>query len=770
MNRFIILLLLVVFPSTLTFSQSTIKGKVIDKMTNLPLIGATVLIKGTADGTTTNIDGNFSLKIPSFPTTLITSYTGFISVKSVVKDTSFLNVEMELDSTISIIGHYITIYADAPVNIRMPAPLMQLFTRQLDRDNDVDISPILNRVPGVYMHSGALNTNRVTIRGIGNRSLFSTAKIRAYLDDIPLTTGDGETTIEDIDRSVFDKIEIWKGPTASMYGAGLGGMIHLKTRNNWTFAGENYVSSKTTFGSYGLLRNSSSFSFSNKKNTASIKLNYNTTHSDGYRENNEYDRSGLTLLGKLKENKKNVTTLLVNFINVKAFIPSSLSQSDFDENPQKAAFTWGNIKGFEDYGKLLLGISHKTEITQFSDSRLTNSTSIFGSFREAYESRPFNILDEKSQSLGFRTLFNLDQLVDETMRPFPNLTVGLEAFQENYKWKTFVTNDGILGDELSDNLEKRNYINLFFQSYFDFGDKWSLIAGVNYNHTSYDYEDQFDKDSIDLSGDYSFDWIVSPKVGVTYEILNDLTVFGTASHGFSPPSLEETLTPDGAINPEIQPEKGWNFEIGSRGRVWNNNLTFEVSAYQMQIKDLLVAERVGADQFIGINAGETRHTGIETFVEYQFPINYPSRLSVFMTYSYNDYKFIDFVNGDNDFSGNKLTGTAPHNLNLGVDWKFNQGIYGNLNYQYVDAFPMRDDNSIDSKAYQVMNLKIGYRKLFTNKFQLDIFAGVRNLLDEKYASMILINAGSFGGNPPRYFYPGLPRNYFGGINLKYYFP
>ena len=768
-RRYFILILLVGLFFTSGFSQKTISGVIINDEENSPLIGATILIMETYEGTVADKEGKFTLEIPAGTTEISISYTGFETQEISIVDSSFFTIKMRIKNFEDYRGGVvamINVFADAPIKINMPAPLMQLNPRQLNRDNDVAITPVLNRVPGVYMHSGALNTNRITIRGIGNRSLFSTKKIRAYLDDIPLTTGDGETTIEDIDRSLFDKVNIWKGPTASMYGAGLGGMIHLQTDKVWRFRTKNYLSTKVTLGSYGLRRNSTDIFLTNKKNTANLKINANHTHSDGYRENNEYDRGGLTILGKIKTHKKNVTTLLANFINVKSFIPSSLSRSDFDENPRKAAFTWGNVKGFEDYEKILLGISHKTEIKEFEDHKLTNNTSLFANYRNAYESRPFNILDEESRSIGFRTNFKLEN--ESSYDPlFPTFSIGLEAFRENYLWETFVTNDGEQGDALSDNEEQRNYINLFAQSFFEFGERWTLLAGVNLNHTSYDYEDKFTVDSIDLSGDYSFDWVLSPRVGASYKIKQKLSVFGTISHGFSPPSLEETLTPDGAINPEIQPEQGWNFEIGTRGEL-SKKLIFEVTAYQMRVKDLLVAERIGADQFVGINAGKTRHSGIEIFGEYQFSYK-PNRLTAFVTYSYNDYKFIDFVNGDNDYSGNKLTGTAPHNLNLGVDWKLKNGIYGNLNYQYVDAFPMRDDNSIDSDAYQVANLKIGYQKLFNNRFQLNIFTGIRNILDEKYASMILINAGSFGGNPPRYFYPGLPRNYFGGVNLKLYF-
>ena len=131
------------------------------------------------------------------------------------------------------------------------------------------------------MHSGTLNTNRIVIRGIGSRSLFSTNKVRAYLNDIPLTTGEGETTIEDIDLSIIDRVEVIKGPASSLYGAGLGGTINLKTKK------ADYLSTSLTnqsiIASYGTYRNVSSFRHSSEK--SNINLIYSRMHSDGYREN-----------------------------------------------------------------------------------------------------------------------------------------------------------------------------------------------------------------------------------------------------------------------------------------------------------------------------------------------------------------------------------------------------------------------------------------------------------------------------------------------------
>ena len=141
----------------------------------------------------------------------------------------------------------------------------------------------------------------------------------------------------------------------------------------------------------------------------------------------------------------------------------------------------------------------------------------------------------------------------------------------------------------------------------------------------------------------------------------------------------------------------------------------------------------------------------------------------FLNYAYSDYTFDEFLDGEKDFSGNELTGTAQHIASAGVRFTAfgNDAFYGNINYQFVDAMPLRDDNSVYSDAYSLVNLKLGYRLDLDKNWLLDFSGGINNLFDEQYASMLLINAGSFGGRAPRYYYPGLPVNFYGGIAIKY---
>lgn len=742
------------FTTNISFGQITIQGKIVDAETGQALIGAAIFAPGTTDGIATNLNGEFSFTTKSDSVQI--SYVGYeVRILSIEE----ANGEIQLRQT--GIDFEECFFITAPSEIYEAAPVIRIDQNALNRDNRTTLTPALNRIPGILAHSGALNTNRITLRGIGNRSPFATTKIRAYLDDIPLTSGIGETTLEDIDLSLIEQIQIWKGPTASKYGAGLGGMIHLKTQNRTGYE-RSSLSSSFTVGSYGLIRNTDNLTIKSNKQDLRLHLGFNTTHSDGYRDNNEYDRWGVTALTRFGKNKSQWTALL-NYISLKSFIPSSLNQNDFDNAPQKAAFTWASVSGFEDYTKGLTGLSNEYD---FGNS-FKNVTSLFFSWRDAYEVRPFNILEENSKALGLRTRF--EKVINNSNFRSRKFSLGFEHFRERYAWQTFETlEEGAQGAMLSDNEEIRQYSNIFAETKIELSEKWFVESGLNLNFTNYDYDDLFNSGASDKSGDYTFDALISPRLALGYRIAFDQTIYAMASHGFSPPTLEETLTPDGQINPNIQPEKGWNFELGLKGFYWNK-LDYEISLFSMHVKDLLVADRISEDQYVGINAGKTIHNGLEINALYRIAENGPLAINLFTTYTYSNFKFDQFVDEDEDYSGNKLTGTAPHIFNTGIDLRTNFGLYGNINYQFVDALPMRDDNSIFSEAYQISNLKVGFTKTFAKKWTFDISGGINNLFDKHYASMILINAGSFGGNAPRYYYPGLPMNFYGGLSLKYLF-
>ncbi|MDB4291990.1 TonB-dependent receptor [Maribacter sp.] len=627
----------------------------------------------------------------------------------------------------------------------------------------VSMVSAINQTAGVYVFSGALNTNRITIRGIGARTLFGTNKLRLYYNDIPVTNGTGSSEIESYDLENLSQIEVVKGPKATSYGANLGGAIILNPKE--ALGRSTSLSNNFTVGSFGLLKNNLSFNHNDGK--LRMGLQYGHTEIDGYRENSTFERDGFLLNTSYRINAKNTISLLINHIDYTGQIPSSLGATAFAENPQQATFTWKASQGFEANNSTLVGLSYSHEFTP----KLKNTTSIFYSYLDHFEARPFGILDEFTNGYGFRTRFSGNFNFSGNLAAYH---IGAELYKDEYRWNEFENlyqdnndNGSLQGDLFAKNKEFRNQLNTFATVLFPFTEAFSAQVGLNLNKTDYDYTDLFNSGAENKSALRDFKAILLPSINLQYNLTDNGQLYANISRGFSNPSLEETLTPDGVINPDINQETGTNYEVGGSLYVLDENFKIDIALYQMNVRNLLVAERVGDDQFIGKNAGKTKHQGLELALRYTFDVSPKIKIAPFLNYTLNDHKFVDFIDGDDDFSGNPLTGVPKHRVHGGLQINLFNDFYWNTTFQHVGAIPLTDANSLSSDAFNVMHTRMGYHKKLSSKFVLGLDIGLNNLFDSVYAQSVLINTQGFGGREPRYFYPGDTRNYYGSLRLGY---
>jgi iron complex outermembrane receptor protein len=636
-------------------------------------------------------------------------------------------------------------------------------TKVFQNYSPVDMVSAINQISGVYILSGALNTNRITIRGVGARTLYGTDKLRLYYNDIPITNGSGFSTLESFDLENLSAVEVIKGPKATNYGANLGGAILLNSKqpNNVS----TYFRNNFTIGSYNLLKNN--LQFSHTENKLALNLHYGYLETDGYRENSKFKREGLLLDLNYQISPKTNLGLLFNHVDYNAQIPSSLGETDFKENPTKAAFTWKSAKGYEDNKYSLAGL---TLNHAFSD-QITNTTSIFYSYLDHYEPRPFGILEEYTNGYGFRTKFAGTWA---TNGPKIDYNFGAELYKDEYQWSEFenlyqdTNGQGSLqGDQFADNKEFRRQFNAFGNLLIPLGNAFSTQIGLTLNKTYYDFRDEFNLGADNKSAERDFDAIVLPSLNLNYKLSAVNSIYANISRGFSNPTVEETLTPAGVINPDIAQETGINYEIGTKLLLLDRKLNMDLSLYRMDIKNLLVAQRVGEDQYIGKNAGKTQHQGLELDLEYSLDLTTKLRVTPFISYTLNDHSFVNFVDGDNDYSGNPLTGVPKHRLNSGLQAQLNNTFYWYTTHQYVGEIPLTDANSLYSDAFNVVNSKLGYKNQLGKKLSLDIAFGINNIFDVNYAQSVLINTTGFGGAEPRYYYPGNDRNYYGSLRLGY---
>ena len=243
-------------------------------------------------------------------------------------------------------------------------------------------------------------------------------------------------------------------------------------------------------------------------------------------------------------------------------------------------------------------------------------------------------------------------------------------------------------------------------------------------------------------------------------------IFASLGRGFSTPGIEETLTPSGDVNTDLLPETGVNAEVGVKFYWWEQKLFTGVTFFNTMVHNLLVAERIAEDQYVGINAGKTRHSGVEIDVHYHGLINDNWLLRPYFTLAINDFKFRDFKDNDIDYSGNEITGAPRSTASVGLESEFVNGISFLVHLYHGGEIPLNDANSIYSDAYTLLDFKLSYKLSKLKNFPIRFYAGVNNVLNTAYTASVLPNAVGFGGALPRYYYPGDARNFYVGIIMR----
>src|SRR5690606_4596821 len=115
------------------------------------------------------------------------------------------------------------------------------------------------------------------------------------------------------------------------------------------------------------------------------------------------------------------------------------------------------------------------------------------------------------------------------------------------------------------------------------------------------------------------------------------------------------------------------------------------------------------------------------------------------------------------------TGVPASKINAGITLTTRFGVHLSADYYYTGKIPMNDANTAYSDSYNLLNIKTGYQFTLWPGFISQLSAGVNNSTNTHYASMILVNATGFNGASPRYYYPGLPVNYYCNIGFNYTF-
>ena len=637
----------------------------------------------------------------------------------------------------------------------LPAAVNYISQQQMNRYGPASIVPAVNATPGIRMEERSPGSYRINIRGSSLRSPFGVRNVKIYLNDLPYTDPGGSSFLNQLGQYQFNSIEIIKGPGSSLYGSGTGGVMLIQSLPYFTPTG---LTAEYTAGSYN--SHNRYIAFDNGNAQSMNRVSFQNQSSDGYRLQSAMEKTVFSWNGRFRLNERQ--TIKANFLYGDHFYetPGALTAAEYTSNPKGARPGGGGFPGAIAarasirQKTFLAGVTLEQGITKW----LKNKSGTYGMFTQLVNPNLRAFEKSSLPHFGGRTSFQFSRSIESS-----NLQIDIGGeWQKGYQLVQVHKNLNGYADSLRSSDEIDNRAAIFFaQGSLDLASGWYFLAGISANWLKVD----FARYNPALQGRQSreFRKVLAPRFSLMKR-WDKISLYTGISRGFSPPTTGELLPTGGAINNSLDAEKGVNIELGMKAAI-DNRLTIDLNLFQFRLSQTIVQRRDagGGDYFI--NAGKTKQEGLELAMYYPLFVTAPGQVQnsqVSLNYTYHYFRYSEFVQVNNEYSGNALPGVAPHTIAAGVDLELLKGFNFSINYFFSDQLPLNDANSVYADSYHLLGCRIEYKLPFGEKLSFRLAGGADNLLNEKYSLGNDLNG--FGG---RYFNAAPARNFYGGIRVQW---
>ncbi|MGD9162903.1 MAG: TonB-dependent receptor, partial [Desulfobacteraceae bacterium] len=307
-------------------------------------------------------------------------------------------------------------------------------------------------------------------------------------------------------------------------------------------------------------------------------------------------------------------------------------------------------------------------------------------------------------------------------------------------------------DEIkSDTLAEPVFWAFYIQDELKLTESLSMTLGLRYDRAEFENLDRLDPED---SGEAEMD-AVSPKFGLAYKLFPHTTLFANVGKGFAPPSISNLYTSANS-NPDLDPETAMNYELSMRTAPvdW---LDLTTTIYQMDVTDEIISVEVDGDAK-KINAGETRHKGLETELNLHFPMGFTSFVNLTLQdVKFEDHKVYSSRSGTTTvYDGNKLPHAPDKQLTAGLRYRHPIGLICSLTVRYEDEKYTDEANRYLIPDYTVWSTRLEYKNKYKD-IKYSFRLSVNNLFDKNYYSS---GTGSS-------VYPSAPRTYLLGATVTF---
>ncbi len=761
----------------------TLSGKITDDTKPFP--GVNVQVKGTTIGTTTDINGQFSLNLKEGKYILVISS---ISKPKEIKGNLTKNSFISIDMSDSFVVLEEVLISAVRVKSTSPVTHSNVSKEELEKRNlGQDIPILLNYLPSVVTTSDAgagVGYSGIRVRG------SDATRVNITINGIPYNDAESQGTfwvnMPDFTSST-ESMQLQRGVGTSTNGSGaFGASLNLLTD---AISEKAYGEISNSFGSYNTRKHTVKFSTGKINDHIEFSGRFSKIDSDGY-----IDRAW--------------SDLKSYFLQAAYVDDNTLIKALTFGGQEKTYQAWYGVtkEEIETLGRTHNPYSYENEIDNYNQDHYQlhwneklsenwsttiglNYTYGRGYYEQFKEGEDFSDYDLTPITIAGETIDETD-LIRRRWLDNDFYVVNANATYKNnglefvfgtsistYKgdhfgeiiWAEFASNSEIR-DHYYDSRTEKNDSNIFGKLTYQLNDSWTLFTDLQARFVKFDTNGlTSDRDPINVDEKYSF---FNPKAGVTFKANNNNSFYLSYAHANKEPNRNDF---ENGVNTS---EKLNDFELGWRF----NNGAFKVNSniYYMLYKDQLVL--TGAIDDTGAPLRATSGKSYRLGLEIDAQIKLSDKLNLQPNIAISNNKNVDFVtswNGELVNLGETNLSFSP-NLIIGNAFVYQptSTIQFSLLSKYVGEQYMGNIDNDNSKldSYFVNDFNVSY-EIKPNKIfkSITLSALVNNIFNVKYISNGYYYTYDDTWSVPNEtttvdgtgYYPQATRNFLVGATLKF---
>jgi outer membrane receptor protein involved in Fe transport len=626
-------------------------------------------------------------------------------------------------------------------------------------------SEVMGAVPGVWVNVTGGEGHQTAIR-----QPLTTSPVYLFLEDGVPTRSTGffnHNALYEINLPAADAIEVTRGPGSALYGSdAIAGVVNVITRSSLERSG---LDATLEAGDFGFRRLLTGGNWS--RGVDGLRYTLNLTESEGWRAATAYDRqSGTVRWDRARPGSLMKVLASLNRIEQQTAGSSALPEIDYLSEPRGnlTPVSFRSVRAYRaslDYGRT--GARTSWSVVPYfrydSMELLPNWTLTFDPTVYTTDNASVGLLAKWQRDLTpMRTtlLAGVDvdvspgARVEDIVRPqtsasglpsgrpvFSSYTTGARIYEYDV---TFAS------------------VSPYVQADFSPRPRMRVSLGVRVDRMRYDYDDLLTSPDTprhrrpaDALRGFSH---VSPKLGWTFQVSDRANLFASYRHAFRAPSEGQLFRQGSAQNTiDLDAVRADNLEVGVR-LAPRPRLSLDVSVYQLDKRDDILSFRDPVDGSTqSVNAGHTRHRGVEAALDYGFG----ARAGVRVAYTYARHTYEDWVvdpGAGLEFSGLDQEAAPRH---FGTAMAFVQPmprVRTGIELMYLGPYWMDAANTTRYGGHALVNL----RAQVETARHVRLFARLLNAGDRRYAE-----SASYTLQRGRELAPGRPRTVFAGVEIDW---